>query len=174
MQNDPLWKLRHALAGVGLALLLSVPIAAVVGSALGDALGGTYGWRAGVYSGLLLYVVVGAFVLFAKVARHETRPLSAQRVGLWLASLWLWPLLLLSKTVAKDGSTSVTPANGGAANAATSSPSAPPPSAPAPASPGADANTGSNAGASAPPPPSSSAPKEAASAPPPPPAPPSL
>jgi len=44
---------------------------------------------------LLLYVVAGAFVLFAKVARHETRPLSAQRVGLWLASLWLWPGLLL-------------------------------------------------------------------------------
>ncbi|MBL8342501.1 MAG: hypothetical protein JNL30_13610 [Rubrivivax sp.] len=95
MQNDPLWNLRYALAGVGLALLLSVPIAALVGSALGDALGGTYGWRAGVYSALLLYVVVGAFVLFAKVARHETRPLSAQRVGLWLASLWLWPGLLL-------------------------------------------------------------------------------
>lgn len=102
MQNDPLWKLRHALAGVGLALLLSVPIAAVVGSALGDALGGTYGWRAGVYSGLLLYVVAGAFVLFAKVARHETRPLSAQRVGLWLASLWLWPVLLLSKPASKE------------------------------------------------------------------------
>ena len=28
-ENDPLWRLRHALAGVGLALLLSVPIAAV-------------------------------------------------------------------------------------------------------------------------------------------------
>lgn len=95
MQNDPLWNLRYALAGVALALLLSVPIAALVGSALGDVLGGSYGWRAGVYSVLLLYVVVGAFVLFAKVARHETRPLSAQRVGLWLASLWLWPGLLL-------------------------------------------------------------------------------
>lgn len=97
MQNDPLWKLRHALTGVGLALLLSVPLAAFVGGALGDWVGGSYGWRAGLYSVLLLYVVVGAFVLFAKVARHETRPLSAQRVGLWLASLWLWPGLLLAK-----------------------------------------------------------------------------
>lgn len=95
MQNDPLWKLRHALAGVGLALLLSVPVAALLGSALGDVVGGSYGWRAGLYSGLLLYVVVGAFVLFAKVARHETRPLSAQRVALWLLSLWLWPFLWL-------------------------------------------------------------------------------
>ena len=37
----------------------------------------------------------GAGVLFAKVARHETRPLTARRFGLWLASLWLWPLLIL-------------------------------------------------------------------------------
>ena len=119
MQNDPLWKLRHALAGVGLALLLSVPIAALLGSALGDAFGGSYGWRAGVYSALLLYVVVGAFVLFAKVARHETRPLDAQRVGLWLASLWVWPgLLWLVRRPAEAG------------------PPAPPPAAPPAAPPG--------------------------------------
>jgi hypothetical protein len=94
LDNDPLWKLRHALAGVGLALLFSVPLAAVVGSAIGDALGGSYAWRAGVYGGLLLYVVVGAGVLFVKVARHETRALSVPRVGIWIASLWLWPLLM--------------------------------------------------------------------------------
>ena len=57
--------------------------------------GGGYGLRAGIYAGLLLYVVVGAGVLFAKVARHETRPLSAGRVGLWFVSLWVWPALLL-------------------------------------------------------------------------------
>jgi hypothetical protein len=49
------------------------------------------------YSALLLYVVVGAFVLFAKVAQHETRPVSVGRVGLWLLSLWLWPGLLLRR-----------------------------------------------------------------------------
>lgn len=126
MQNDPLWKLRHALAGVGLALLLSVPVAAVLGSALGDALGGSYGWRAGVYSALLLYVVVGAFVLFAKVARHETRPLSTQRVGLWLFSLWLWPFLWLvaakRPAAAKEAPPAPPPAD------------APPPAPPAPPS----------------------------------------
>ena len=93
--EDPLWKLRHALAGVGIALLLSVGLAALLGSALGDLLVGSYGARVAAYGALLLYVVVGAGVLFAKVAQHETRPLSARRVGLWLASLWLWPLLLL-------------------------------------------------------------------------------
>ncbi|MFY9511045.1 MAG: hypothetical protein WAQ05_08745 [Rubrivivax sp.] len=93
-QNDPLWRLRHALAGVALALALSVPLAALLGRWGGVLFGDSYGARVAVYAVLLLYVVVGAGVLFAKVARHETRPLSAARVGLWLASLWLWPALL--------------------------------------------------------------------------------
>lgn len=125
MQNDPLWKLRHALAGVGLALLLSVPVAALLGSALGDALGGSYGWRAGVYAVLLLYVVIGAFVLFAKVARHETRPLSAQRVGLWLASLWLWPGLWLM-AARRPVTPEPTPTATAAAAAAPGAPPTPP------------------------------------------------
>lgn len=94
MDNDPLWKLRHALAGVALALLGSVFVAALAGRVLGDLFGDSYGLRVTIYGVLLLYVVVGAGVLFAKVARHETRPLSAGRVLRWFASLWLWPLLL--------------------------------------------------------------------------------
>lgn len=97
MDNDPLWRLRHALAGLALAVLLSVPLAALAGRVLGDAFGDSYALRAGIYAGLLLYVVVGAFVLFTKVARHETRPVSVARVALWLASLWLWPLLLVRR-----------------------------------------------------------------------------
>jgi putative Ca2+/H+ antiporter (TMEM165/GDT1 family) len=96
-ENDPLWKLRHALAGVALALLAAVLLAALVGSWLGDLIGGDYGARVTAYGLLLLYVVVGAGVLFVKVAQHETRPLSPGRVGLWLASLWLWPLLLAAR-----------------------------------------------------------------------------
>jgi hypothetical protein len=94
MDNDPLWRLRHALAGLGVALLLSVFIAAGLGRVLGDAFAGTYGARVTVYALLMLHVVVGAGVLFVKVAQHETRPLTAGRVLKWLASLWLWPLLL--------------------------------------------------------------------------------
>lgn len=93
-ENHPLWKLRHALAGLALALLLAVLAAALAGRVLGDAWGGDYGSRVTVYGLLLLYVVVGAVVLFVKVARHETRPLSGGRVLLWFGSLWLWPLLL--------------------------------------------------------------------------------
>ncbi len=95
--EDPLWKMRHALAGVAIALLLSVGVAAMLGAALGDLIAGTYGARVAFYGALLLYVVVGAGVLFAKVAQHETRPLSAARIGLWFASLWLWPALLVRR-----------------------------------------------------------------------------
>jgi hypothetical protein len=95
-QQDPLWKLRHALAGVALALLVSVFLAALAGRFVADLAGGEYGTRVAIYGGLLLYVLVGGVVVFAKVAQHETRPLSAGRVALWLASLWLWPALLLA------------------------------------------------------------------------------
>jgi MFS family permease len=93
--NDPLWRLRHALAGMGLALLASVFIAAAAGSALATLFGDSYGTRVAIYSALLVYVVAGAVVLFVRVAQHETQPLSAARVLRWLASLWLWPALLL-------------------------------------------------------------------------------
>jgi hypothetical protein len=95
--NDPLWRLRHALAGLGLALLLSVLVAALAGRLIGDWIGDSYGTRVTVYGLLLLHVIVGAVLLFVRVARHETRPISAGRVLLWLASLWLWPVLLLRR-----------------------------------------------------------------------------
>jgi len=98
--NDPLWRMRHALAGMAIALGLSVLIAAVLGRVVGDAIADSYGLRAGLYSALLVYVVAGAVLLFVRVAQHETRPLSLQRVLTWLLSLWLWPLLLLRR---RDG-----------------------------------------------------------------------
>ena len=95
--QDPLWKLRHALAGVALALLFAVLTAAMMGAVLGDLVAGSYEARVAFYCALLLYVVVGAVVLFTRVAQHETRPLSPGRVGLWFASLWLWPLLFMRR-----------------------------------------------------------------------------
>lgn len=96
IENDPLWKMRHALVGMALALLLAVLTAALAGAWLGDLLATpSYGARVTAYGLLLLYVVVGAGVLFVKVARHETRPVSVQRVFLWWLSLWAWPALLL-------------------------------------------------------------------------------
>lgn len=92
-ENDPLWALRHALLGLALSLLLSVPIAALLGRWIGDALGDSYNTRVAVYGVLLLYVLVGAVVLFVRVAQHEKKPLSVARLGVWLLSLWLWPAL---------------------------------------------------------------------------------
>lgn len=97
MQDDPLWRLRHALAGMAMALLLSVLMAALLGRVLGDLIADSYGLRVALYSTLLLYVIVGAGLLFVRVAQHETRPLNAGRLLLWLASLWLWPALLLGR-----------------------------------------------------------------------------
>ncbi len=91
MIEDPLYKLRHALAGVAIATMLSVLLAAFVGSIVGDLIRDSYPLRASIYAGLVLYILIGAVVLFVRVARHETQPLSVGRVGLWLASLWLWP-----------------------------------------------------------------------------------
>lgn len=96
--NDPLWTLRHALAGLALALLLAILTAAWAGAWLGDWLHGeSYAARVAAYGVLLVYVLAGAAVLFVKVARHETRRVSARRVFLWWLSLCAWPLLLLTE-----------------------------------------------------------------------------
>ena len=96
-ENDPLWRLRHALAGVGVALLLSVPLSALAGRVIGDVLGDSYGLRVAIYGGLLVYVLVGAVVLFVRVAQHEKKPLSLTRLVVWTLSLWLWPALLAAR-----------------------------------------------------------------------------
>lgn len=93
--QDPLERLRHALLGMALALILAILTAAVLGRWIGDLIADRYSLRVGLYLGITVYLLIGAGVLFAKVARHETRPVSLPRVLRWYASLWLWPLLLL-------------------------------------------------------------------------------
>ena len=92
-ENDPLWTLRHALVGLAVSLLLSVPIAALLGRWIGGLIGDDYGSRVAVYGVLLLYVLVGAVVLFVRVGQHEKKPLGPARMLLWLISLWAWPAL---------------------------------------------------------------------------------
>lgn len=96
LPEDPIWRLRHALLGIALAIVLSVPLAAMAGSALAVLFGDAYGTRVLIYSLLLVHVIVGAAVLFKRVAQLETQAVSVGRVLRWLASLWLWPLLFLA------------------------------------------------------------------------------
>ncbi len=100
MYQDPLERLRHAIVGVCLALIAAVLTAALAGRWLGDLIADRYSLRVGIYLGLSVYLLVGGAVLFARVARHETQPVSPGRVARWYLSLWLWPLLLL---VARPG-----------------------------------------------------------------------
>lgn len=89
--DDPLIKYGRSLAGVLLAVILSLLIAALVGGSLPL----DYGGRAWVYTALVCYVVAGGFVVFKLTAGAEQGGLSAGRVLKWTASLWIWPLFLL-------------------------------------------------------------------------------
>ena len=43
----------------------------------------------------MLWVLIGAVVVFMLAHRGETKTLSVGRVLLWTASIWLWPALAL-------------------------------------------------------------------------------
>jgi hypothetical protein len=91
--DDPLIRLLRPLSAVLLATALNVLVAAMIGGALPF----EYSGRAWSYAGLLLYVLAGAVLLFRASGTAEAEagaPLSAARVGRWMVSIWLWPLLL--------------------------------------------------------------------------------
>jgi len=72
-------------------VVISLLIAALIGGSLPL----DYGGRAWAYTGLVAYVVAGAFVVFKLTAGGEQGGLSVARILMWIASLWLWPLFLL-------------------------------------------------------------------------------
>ena len=91
--DDPLIRLVRPLSAVLLATALNVLVAAMIGGALPF----EYSGRAWTYAGLMLYVLAGAVLLFRASGQAEAEaaaPLSAARVGRWMLSIWLWPLLL--------------------------------------------------------------------------------
>ena len=90
-EDDPLARYGPPLAGVICALVLSVLVAAMVAGQIGDA----YQTRALVYAGFVLWVVLGAAVVFILAHRGEAGRLSITRVLLWTASIWLWPVFVL-------------------------------------------------------------------------------
>lgn len=90
-QPDPLLEFVSPLAGVVLAVVLSIMAAATVAGQIGD----DYETRGWIYTGFVLWVIVGAVVVFMQAHRGETRRLSPTRVLLWTASIWAWPLFAL-------------------------------------------------------------------------------
>jgi putative Ca2+/H+ antiporter (TMEM165/GDT1 family) len=89
--NDPLIRLMRPLLGVLAATFINVLIAAMIGGALPF----EYSGRAWSYTALVLYVIVGAVMIFRLTAEAE-RDFSPARVVKWALSIWLWPLLLLA------------------------------------------------------------------------------
>ncbi len=86
--NDPLVRYGAPLASVLLAVVLSVLVAALAAGQLE----GSYDTRAMLYAGLVLWVLVGAIVMFILAHRSEGGRLSPARVLLWTATIWLWPV----------------------------------------------------------------------------------
>jgi hypothetical protein len=89
--QDPLIRYGAPLAAVLLAVVLSIMVAALTaGQFEGD-----YSTRAAIYTGLVLWVLVGAAVMFILAHRSEGGRLSPGRVLLWTATIWLWPVFAL-------------------------------------------------------------------------------
>ena len=91
--NDPLTRIARPLAGVLIAVVISMLVAAMIGGALPL----EYTGRAWVYTGLMCYVIAGAVVVFRLAAGGETQPLTPARIVKWTLSLWAWPALLLAR-----------------------------------------------------------------------------
>ena len=99
-EDDPLTRIGAPLAGVIIAFVLSVLVAAMVAGQID----GTYEQRSLVYAGFVLWVLVGAAAVFVIAHRGEAGRLSLSRVLLWAASIWLWPLFLVLRRRRSDGS----------------------------------------------------------------------
>lgn len=79
------------LAGVCLAVIVSVPLSAFLASFCGD----TYNARVAVYGGLLLWIVVGAVSVFFLSQNSNRCSLNLRWFFLWFISTWLWPIPVL-------------------------------------------------------------------------------
>jgi len=88
--RDPFVRIAPALASVLLAIVISLPLAALLGSVLGA----EYRTRALIYLGLVAWLVIGAVTLFVATVQAARGPVSVRRVLMWTVSIWIWPLLI--------------------------------------------------------------------------------
>ena len=87
--NQPNQFFGPALAGACIAVVLSVPAAALTAAVFGS----TYKIRALIYCTFLLWAVIGAILVYLKTWKAEKQPLSLRLILLWFLSVWMWPLL---------------------------------------------------------------------------------
>lgn len=97
-EDDPLVRIGAPLASVIIAFVFSVLLAAMLAGQVGD----TYEKRALVYAGFVLWILLGAAVVFMIAHRGEAGRVSVSRIFLWAASIWLWPLFLLLRRRGSD------------------------------------------------------------------------
>jgi hypothetical protein len=92
--EDPLTSLGSNLACALLAQLLNVMLAAVLAAQVP----GGYRVRSWVFLAAVLWSLGGTVLLLVGttrgVARNGAPGIRVGRVGLWLASAWLWPILV--------------------------------------------------------------------------------
>lgn len=79
-----------SLVGGIIAVLTSLPIAALVSVIFGD----TYNERLAIYGGVLLWSIMGV-VCIGFITRKSETSFSLRFVLRWFASAWIWPFLLL-------------------------------------------------------------------------------
>jgi len=92
--EDPLASLGSNLACALLAQVLSVMLAAVLAA---QAPGG-YRVRSWVFLAAVFWSLAGTVLLLIQTmggaVRADARGIRVARIGLWLASAWLWPILV--------------------------------------------------------------------------------
>lgn len=78
--------------GACLAVISSVPLTAFLASSFGD----TYNTRVIIYAGTLLWVIIGALIVFSLTKKDKSAFVGFRFLALWFVSSWLWPVLLLT------------------------------------------------------------------------------
>lgn len=88
MSLKPQQNFALTLVGAAIAVLLAIPLAAIVGSSVGD----TYASRATAYILVLGWAVAGAISLIFVVGKSTKKP-NGRTFLIWILSVWIWPLL---------------------------------------------------------------------------------
>ncbi len=101
--DDPLARMGATLACALLAQIASVVLAALLASQVP----GGYRARAWAFLGAVLWTLAGTVLLVVQTARArqpgDGGGLSPRRIGLWLVSAWVWPILVRWRKPDSDG-----------------------------------------------------------------------